>query len=130
MKIDQSLARLTAQIENLQRLANWLRAHAEQLEQLPEAFLFGPSESFDFDNLTHDEVIKVIQVLGGGKWDKKQSASNSARIDYTATIDGILVRCYQGEPPPSCKLVEVEEYVPEVPAQPATKRKVLKLVCP
>lgn len=128
MKIDQPLARLTSQIQNLQRMYDWLRAHAEQLEQLPEAYLFGLSDSFDFDNLTHDEVIKVIQTLGG-KWDKKQSASNSARIDYTATIDGILVRCYQGEPPPSCKLVEVEEDVPEVPAQPATKRKVLKLVC-
>lgn len=128
MKIDQPLAGLTAQIEKLQRLTDWLRTHAEQLEQLPEGNYFGGAESWDFDDLNHDEVIHVIKVLGG-KWDKRPSFSHEHRIDYIAVIDGILVRCYQGAPPPSCKLVEVEEDVPEVPAQPATKRKVLKLVC-
>lgn len=87
------------------------------------ATLFGTQ--IDFDNLSHDKVIEVIQAIGG-KWDKSISASASDRIDYKTVKNGITIRCYQGEPPPNCKIEDVLEVIP---AQPERTVTVKKLVC-
>jgi hypothetical protein len=105
-----------------QKKIDWLVSHADKIDRLPRVSPSGPG--VDFDALKHDEVIKVIAEFGG-KWDK---AANGDRIDYQTKIDGMVVRCYQGEPPPSCQVVEVEEFVPEYTI-PASTRKVRKLVC-
>jgi len=48
-------------------------------------------------------------------------------IHYNQVIDGVKVRLYNATPPPSCKVVEEEEYVPP---QDGYYRKKLKVVCP
>ena len=80
----------------------------------------------DFDNLSHDKVIEVVKAIGG-KWDKTISyGTTEPRIDYKTEKNGIKIRCYQGEPPPNCRIEDVLEVVP---AQPERTVTVKKLVC-
>ena len=111
-------------IGNLERQLSWLRQHASILEPLPKGEFWNDG-FFDFNVLPHDQVIQVLTAFGG-KWNK---TVNLASIDYVtaAPIVGYTVRCYMGQPPPACRIEEVEEYVP---AQPASVRKVRKLICP
>lgn len=129
MKIDPELARLAAEIERTKGRIKWLKKHRKKLEALPEASVYG--SQIDFDNLPHAEVIKVIRTLGG-KY-KKSKNSQEGKIDYVGEVDGVTVRCWAGEPPPSCRMIEVEEYIPEkvIPAhvEPARTIKRLKMVC-
>lgn len=87
------------------------------------ATMFG--EQIDFDNLSHDDVIKVVKAIGG-KWDKTISSGAGDRVDYKTSKNGISIRCYQGEPPPNCRVEEVMETIPAQPERVVTKK---KLVC-
>lgn len=111
-------------IAQSQKIIDWLTARKEQLEALPNGSVY-LRESIDFDRLTHDDVVKVLKALGG-KWDKEVNSAESSRVDYSTKIDGLKVRLWAGEPPPNCKIVEVQE---EIPAVPATTRTVRRLVC-
>lgn len=86
------------------------------------------NEHLDFDQLPHSAVIRVLKHFGGD-WDKTP-APDSDKINYTRTepLHGFLIRCWCGEPPPSCRIIEEEVEVPEqiVPAHTKTVR---KLVC-
>lgn len=88
-----------------------------------EATMYGAQ--IDFDGLSHEKVIEVIQAVGG-KWDKTPNGSEPDRIDYKTTKNGITIRCYQGEPPPNCKIEEVLETIPAQPERVVTRK---KLVC-
>lgn len=97
------------------------------LEQHKDFFLetgINPSicnELIDFDFLEHEDIIKVIRHFGG-KWKKEYAGG---RVDYETTVGGIRMRCFHGNPPPNCKVVEYEETVPEhvVPAQIVKKKR-------
>lgn len=110
--------RLKAQIEaEIRKWKKWL----EDVEQLPglenldlPAKVFN-CQQIDFDRLTHPDVVRVLQAVGG-KWDKSITASCSEAIDYTQKVNGITIRLWAGEPPPNCKIVEEQV---EIPAQPA-----------
>lgn len=132
MKIDSEVKTILGQIQLLRRRLKWLREHKKLLAGLPQGSMCG--DSLDFDRLPHKEVIRVIRNLGG-KWVK--TANNHMApaggeigqgIDYTASLDGMQVRCYAGAPPPSCRIVEVEEHVPER-VIPAHTIKVKKMIC-
>lgn len=106
-----------------------LQSRIESIKQVPglddldlKASLWG--SSIDFDMLAHKEVIAVIRAIGG-RWEKTPS-NESTRIDYSTTIDGQTIRCYAGEPPPNCRIEEVDEIIP---AQPQRIKKRKKLVC-
>lgn len=122
MNTKEEIKRLKHEIAVRNEYLRWIRSHREKLEICPHGRFFDSNQSLDFDCLPHSEVMKVISILGG-KWTKKLAGT---KIDYSADIDGFLVRCWSGEPPPSCKIVE--ETV-EIPAQPATTEKRLRLVC-
>lgn len=81
------------------------------------------SNNIDFDNLPHDKVIEVIKAIGG-KWSKEINGGD--RVDYSTTKNGVRIRCWKGEPPPNCKIVDVLE---TIPAQPERVVTVKKLVC-
>jgi len=66
------------------------------------------SKQIDFDYLSHEDVVKVIQVFGGRWWKEV----NGQGVDYTTEQGGITIRCYQGKPPPNCQLIEEEVVVP------------------
>jgi len=111
--------------ENIKNLQAQLKVILEQpdLEKLElNASLIGTNR-IDFDNLSHEDVIKVIQVIGG-KWDKRPG--DNANVHYETKKNGITYYCYNGAPPPNCKIVEVLEEIPAQPARMVTKR---KLVC-
>ena len=118
----------------LQKLDNDIRDLEEKvrrLKELPPSFDDLKLEAsfcgdyIDFDHLEHDQVVKVIQAIGG-KWNKNLG-SVEGTIDYTTTTEsGQLLRCYAGKPPPNCKIIDVLE---EVPAQPARTVMRKKLVC-
>lgn len=130
MKIETEIAGLKYTIEQNRKRIKWLRQRKKILEKLPEARMCGTT--LDFDDLPHAEVIKVVRALGG-KWKKDKNSVRDGRVDYTQKIDGMDVRCWAGEPPPSCRLVEIEVQVPEehIPAKtiPAHTKKVFKMVC-
>lgn len=92
-----------------------------ELEAQPTVYTSG---QIDFDHLSHADIIKVIQAIPG-KWDK-EPCSQGATINYSTKRNGLNFRCWAGEPPPNCKIIEVLE---TVPAQPETVRTVRKLQC-
>ncbi len=135
MNIDKLIEQSQADIERYYRYIKeqnqhmmWLRRNRQYLERLPDSLLdktdHSPGFRIDFNHLTHAETIQVIRAFGG-KWDKKYDED---KINYTRRdeVDGLIIRVWQGEPPPFCKIVEVEV---EVPAQAATTKKVKKVVC-
>jgi hypothetical protein len=124
MNVQEEVDALARQIASKKSQIEWLERHRAKLESLPPASINEfIGARLDFDDLSHDRVIEVIKAFGG-KWEKSISARSGDRIDYRTVFDGFAVRCYAGEPPPACKIVEVEEYVP------ASVQKVRKLVCP
>jgi len=126
MTTTEILERLDRDAKNLQRVKEFIVRNKEKLDALGFDIgnYFG---GIDFDMLTHSEIVRVIQAFPG-TWEKRPSAAATAdpRIDYSTTYDGLKLRCWAGQPPPNCKIVE--ETV-EVPAQPATKKTGRKLVC-
>lgn len=132
MKIDNEVKSIQAQIKMLRNRIKWLREHKKLLHQLPQGSMCG--NSLDFDRLPHAEVIKVIRTVGG-KWDKTPNNHMAPSggelgqgIDYQRNVDGVQIRCYAGAPPPSCRIVEVEEHIPER-IIPAHTIKVKKMIC-
>jgi len=124
----ERIKQLGADIRTKVEQIRWLRANAALLEKLPPVSLSGGL--VDFDRLPHKEVIRVIRTLGG-KWKKSVNVHadpGKTKIDYVAEINGKTFRCWGGDPPPSCRLVEVEEDVPELVIK-AHKKKVMKLIC-
>lgn len=89
-----------------------------------DASFFG--DQIDFDHLEHDKVVTVMKALNAGKWSK--TPADNATVHYETEFSGVKVRCYQGKPPPNCKIVEELQDVPEqiIPAKTITIR---KLVC-
>lgn len=126
MNVQNEIDAINRQAKKLQDRVFWLESNRTTLEQLPEGAFFYSSSGvdwLDFDNLSHEQVIEVIKTIGG-KWDKELSSPDSGdRINYKGELNGQLVRCYAGGPPPNCKVVEWEE---EIPAQKIQRR---KLVC-
>lgn len=131
MNVDNQIASIQTQIKHLRESIKWLRSRKRVLKNLPEGTIYG-SSSLDFDGLSHPEIIKVVKGLGG-KWKKEKTYGKEGRVNYEQTIDGIMVRCWNGEPPPSCRLVEYEEVIPAhtVPEHvvPEQRVKKFKMVC-
>lgn len=115
---------LKVEIQLLQNRLEWLQINQSMFKDCPDAPIDVMDGRLDFNYLTHAQTMQVIKALGG-KWDKEVLET---KINYTREdeIDGKTIVCWQAEPPPSCRIVEVEE---EVPAQPAGIRKVRKLEC-
>lgn len=134
MKVQDTIKELREQITELETRIKWLENHEKVLENLPEGSYCGGT--LDFDALPHEKVIQVIRKLGG-KWSKSKNdvapGEIGQGIDYVTTIDGMRVRCWAGQPPPSCRWVEIEEVIPAqvIPAKviPEQRRVVKKLIC-
>jgi hypothetical protein len=128
MNISEKIKSIDDQMRRLAKQRRWIKKHGEKLALLPESVLC--ADYVDFDNLPHAEVIKVIRTLGG-KWSKRANSATGGyanTINYETVVDGVPVRCYAGKPPPSCRIIEVEELIPEK-VIPAHTIKVKKMVC-
>ena len=132
MNVEIEIKRLQAQIAAASKRIKWIKKRQKLLEQLPEGSFCG--STLDFDKLPHKDTIQVIKQLGG-KWKKSPNnvVDGGHKIDYVAEVDEVRVRVWAGEPPPSCRIVEVEEIIPAhtIPEQhvPEQKRIVRKMVC-
>ena len=126
MNVQEQVEALLDEIRERTKKIRWLRRNQAKLEKAPGGRFCG--EYLDFDYLPHKRTIEVVRTIGG-KW-KKTVASNgdNNKIDYATELEGVKVRVYAGDPPPSCRIVEVEELVPEL-VVPAHVKKVRKMVC-
>ena len=126
MNVDQEIKVMVDIMRQYAQRIRWLREHKAKLEALPEARMCGLQ--LDFDRLPHKEIVKVVRELGG-KWKKTPNGeSNPGKVDYETKVGDVLVCCWAGDPPPSCRIVEVEEIIPER-IIPASVRKVKKMIC-
>ena len=116
---------------NLERVERAIKTLGAMLDDYDgEANFVVCGDSLDFDNRPHEQVIAIMSHLKAGKWEKNVGFDGKS-VDYTnkTLVPGWTVRFWGAAPPPNCKLVEEEVDVPEVPAVPATKKKVWKMVC-
>lgn len=128
--IDNLIAKLRREIDERNRQIGFLSAMREKFEGIElktePTFVCG---SLDFDNLPHADVVKVVKAIGG-KWDKRPAADTAkgAKVDYTRYVGEFEVRCWAGDPPPNCKVVEEVVVIPQqiIPEQ---RKVVKKLVC-
>ena len=125
MNVDQEVKELREKCAGIRAQIKWLIANQSKLADLPALGSCVPGAAVDFDNLEHKDVIKVVKAFGG-KW-KKTANSQSGKVDYSTEINGTIIRCWAAQAPPSCKLIEVEEHVPEqvIPAH-TVKKYVMK----
>jgi hypothetical protein len=89
--------------------ARFLKKHAEFIDSLGIDSVTGYGSCIDFDHLSHSNVIKVIKHFGG-KWTKSLC---DTKVNYTREAhEGIIIRCYGGEPPPNCRIVSRTVQIP------------------
>lgn len=132
--IERLIEKLHDEIRDRERRIGFLQSMADKFEGVELAtepsFSCG---SLDFDFLPHKDIVKVVRAIGG-KWNKRPAAaaahdsSKSGRVDYLRTIGEFEVRCWAGDPPPNCKVVEEVVVIPQqiIPEQ---RKVVKKLVC-
>lgn len=114
-------------IERYNKRIALLERYREVLAELPK-FNDYTTDELDFDYLCHSDIVKVMLAFPG-KWAKTPN-ENGSSIDYThTTVDGDIICCWAGEPPPSCKIIEELKVVPGH-WEPETVKKVRKIQCP
>lgn len=124
--VDEAIKTCEATILGMRKKIEWFNMHRKLLETIPNWSTFGDN-FVDFEQLNHKQVIEVIRHIGG-KWSKEVCGEDRITYSNYKADNDMVVRCYKGEPPPSCKIIEVEEHVPSK-VIPASVRKVKKLVC-
>lgn len=112
-------------LDEMRKIVRVYNQELAQIEHEPQMW-FG-STKVDFNYLSHQQILEVIKIFGG-KWSKAPSGCEGG-LDYTFKgKEGIVFRCYGGEPPPNCKVVEE---VVTIPARVVPERKevVRRVVC-
>ena len=66
---EQALIWINESITPLQKKAEWIQNHRPAFDAAPKPPTF-TVDYIDFDNLTHEQVLQVIQLFGG-TWEKK-----------------------------------------------------------
>ena len=125
MNVKPEIERIKQTIRENVKCLLWLQRNQGKLADLAEGAMYN-GQQIDFNNVTHQDTVKIIRTLGG-KW-KKAPSSMPSKVDYETEMDGLKLRVWAGDPPPSCQIVVVEELVPEV-VVPAHVRKVNKMIC-
>lgn len=112
-------ARQEKELEFFLRASLVMNKFPEHLRDRPTIF----ADDITMFSATREEVVEIMATLKAGRWEREVSPNDPSKLNYTGTVDGVPVMLFGCEPPPSCKIVEVEEEVP------AHVRKVRKLVC-
>lgn len=111
---------------NLQARLASLDAIKEVIRKLPVELISSCREfncTLDIDNLTREQAVVALSALNAGKWQKSINSIDDGTLDYSGKVDGVNVRLWAAGAPESCRVVEVEEVIPE---QRIIKR---KLIC-
>lgn len=105
--IDEQIKVKQDLINEINRLREWVEANQEKFNDLPNATIY--CYYIDFNSLAHDQVMKVVMRFPG-RWKREP---NGDRLDYTNKVsDEVTIRCYQGQPPPNCRVEYEEVHVP------------------
>jgi hypothetical protein len=78
----------------------------------------------DFNNLSHADALRVMKALNAGRWERSESGYEG-HLDYTAKLNGWVVRLWAAGPPDSCRVVEEEYEIPAVPARVGKRKRVI-----
>jgi hypothetical protein len=120
-KVSITIKSMRDDIKQRQEVLRWILKHEHIFSELPfEAKFYGGQ--VDFDNLTHDKIRLVLKTFKAGKWVK--TPMDGGKVNYETQLDGMRIRCWAGDPPPNCRIVE------EVVHIPARTEIVKRLVCP
>lgn len=114
------IAIMTEELRQREALLDWVKRNAERLDALSVQPKFWEGQ-LDFDCLPHAEILLVMKSFPCGKWNKELMGE---RVNYVGQYDGMTIRCWAGEAPPSCKIVEEKVLIPE------RWETVRRLVCP
>jgi hypothetical protein len=124
--LEQEIKEENSRRDKFDKCVSWLQTHAEELDAAGvEAEIYTYTNSIDFNNLPHNKIVKVMVIVKGGEW-KKEYRDNV--IDYTTTVGGLSFRCWAGEPPSNCILVEELVVIPSTYVPEHTEKR-LKLQC-
>jgi hypothetical protein len=104
----------------------FIHAHRATLERLDIKFTFF-STYIDFDNLERPALLAVMKAFPG-RWLKDKNLSGGINYTLETPLDGLTVRVYNGEPPPSCVIEERVEWV--VVPERMEKRVTRTIKCP
>lgn len=130
-KLDSALRELHERIDLNQQRINFLRKHRNFLNELLESSNLcldtWSHKGFDFNWPKRDQVNAILLHFGG-KWTK--TYEDNKELHYTQEIDGLRIRLYCAELPPSCKIVEERiEHPAETVTVPARTEVRRKIVC-
>ena len=104
---------LRNQQRDVSRALRFIEDHRETLVKLnlrPSIFTSYDGVSYvDFDRLERPDVLRVIKAFPG-KWSKSPGWDGGLNYTNDKPVDGCKVRCYNGEPPAGCKIVETVTY--------------------
>jgi hypothetical protein len=112
----------------LTRQLIWIEKHESSLAEIGvKVSVTCGYDKIDIDNPSREQVVKLMLLLGG-KWNKETGCGTSINYTRVDPVDGLRVRLWSADPPPSCRIVTEEVHVPEkvIPAHTETKT---KLVC-
>lgn len=114
--IDDEIFELNKKVNWAYYARTFVLEHLSTFDSLPDATL-AVDKKIDFDNLSHEQVMEVIKAFPG-RWKKEP---NQGRVHYsivlrnaskTSELYEIVIRCYNGEPPPNCQIVYEDVHVP------------------
>ena len=97
------------QVKRATGMLEFIHTNRDKLEKLDLRFS-GYSNYVDFDHLQRPDVLRVIKTFPG-KWNKRAGYDGGLIYELETPVTGFIVRVYNGEPPPSCKIVETVKYV-------------------
>jgi hypothetical protein len=99
---------LRLQQKNVANQLRFLELHREVLTPLDLKFSIY-SNNIDFDYLKRPDVLRVIKAFGG-RWSKRPGYDGGLTYERDEKVDGHTIRVYNGEPPPSCHIIEKVTY--------------------
>lgn len=102
------------QVRNATTALEFIHTHRAKLEKANVGFSHY-SNNIDFDSLKRPDLLRVIKAFGG-RWDKSPGYNGGLTYTRRELLDGLNLRCWNGEPPASCKIIETVKWV-KVPAK-------------
>ncbi len=120
-KIDEVISYHRADVKRRLAIVEFIEKHRSIFEEHLVAPTHYP-QSVDIDNPSREDALALMKAFGG-KWTKNV---NGVNVDYWQKIGDAIVRLWSTPPPPSCRVVEVEEIVPAKPEEKVIRK---RLVC-
>ncbi len=120
--VESKRQQLIRQLNDWDKILDFVEANAEKFDLIGVTPNIYTDTQIDLDNPTREQVLIAIKQFPG-KWNKGKHADI---MHYESIIDGIKIRLWATELPPSCK---VETRTVVIPAQPERIEEVQEIVC-